>query len=138
MATRLFRKGSVYLRWIRRRIAVKWLGGRGAVAVDRKYGGLYRALAVANGKNPNRGLMFRMMEHFGFSPRLLAAWQWGEVKGADRTCSKCGQVKRCQRWMSWGRKSDAPRIFCPNSSRFDELEPVAARRSLHNEQGYGA
>jgi len=124
LAKRLFLKGSVYLRRIRRRLGLEASRGRGEFSVDRKYGGLHRALAVANGKNPNRVLMFRMMEQFGLKPRLLAAWQWEDVKHADRVCSKCAHVNRCKRWMSWGRKTDAPRIFCPNAAHFDELEPV--------------
>lgn len=74
--------------------------------------------AAGSGK---RSLMARMMTHFGIDPKRAALRHWGALREAEATCARCGNARRCRRWFEWGLRNDAPRVFCPNAERFDEI-----------------
>ncbi|MFQ5973819.1 MAG: hypothetical protein ACE5Q3_15950, partial [Alphaproteobacteria bacterium] len=48
--------------------------------------------------------------------------RWDDLKLADNLCAYCQSVGRCRRWLHWGRRNDAPRMFCPNSEFFSSIE----------------
>lgn len=114
------RAGGLFAR-IRRRLGAIAAAPGGEAPIDPEYGSIQRSLTLVNGKNPNRGLMLRMMGHFGLEPRQAVAELREDIEQADRNCVHCGQLKRCRNWFVWGHRNDAPRIFCPNAARFDEL-----------------
>lgn len=73
------------------------------------------------GRAGNRGLMARMMAHFGLRMNQVPVAYWGALKDAERVCAYCKSDGRCRRWLNWGAKNDAPRLFCPNAELFDEM-----------------
>lgn len=68
-----------------------------------------------------RRLMTRMMSHFRVDPKRAALGYQAALRDAERVCANCANVKRCRRWFDWGRRNDAPRVFCPNAELFDEV-----------------
>ena len=77
--------------------------------------------AILKGRARNRSLMAAMMEHFGVKPKEAGLRYWGALKDAERVCAHCSNVRRCRRWLEWGARNDAPRVFCPNAALFDEI-----------------
>ena len=67
-----------------------------------------------------RGRMTAMMRHFRFNPDAAAPRYHGALRDAERVCMNCTTVSRCKRWLEWGRRNDAPRVFCPNAALFDD------------------
>jgi len=61
------------------------------------------------------------MVHFGIDPKRAVLGHWGAMREAERTCACCGNARRCRRWFEWGLRNDAPRVFCPNAERFDDI-----------------
>jgi hypothetical protein len=74
----------------------------------------------------HRRRMARMLAHFGLDTERLVRCHWAALREADRTCARCANVRKCHHWFDWGRRNNAPRIFCPNAALFDEL---ACRRT---------
>ena len=66
-------------------------------------------------------LMEPMMAHFHVDSQKLAPRYWGALRDAERVCQHCSNSSRCIRWLEWGRRNDAPRVFCPNATLFDEM-----------------
>ena len=67
-----------------------------------------------------RGRMTAMMRHFRLDPDAAAPRYRGALRDAERVCMNCTTVRRCKGWLEWGRRNDAPRVFCPNAALFDE------------------
>lgn len=65
--------------------------------------------------------MTAMMRHFNLNSDGAAPRYHGALRDAERVCMNCATVKRCKRWLEWGRRNDAPRVFCPNAALFDEV-----------------
>ncbi len=76
-------------------------------------------------RSGSRRLLGRMMAHFGIAPEKAAERQWAALKEAARVCARCARVKRCRSWLDWGLRNDAPRLFCPNAERLDEIARAA-------------
>ena len=68
-----------------------------------------------------RGDMSRMMRHFGIEPAEVPPQFLDRLSGAERTCTQCASIGRCQRWSYRQSTKDAPRLFCPNAELFDEI-----------------
>ena len=68
-----------------------------------------------------RGRMTAMMRHFRLDPDAATPRYHGALRDAERVCMNCATVKRCKNWLEWGRRNDAPRVFCPNAALFDEV-----------------
>lgn len=68
----------------------------------------------------------RMMRHFGIRPEQVPGRYLRAVRDAERTCARCDEAKRCHRWLDGKTTAtDAPRLFCPNASLFDEITAAA-------------
>ncbi len=65
--------------------------------------------------------MANMMGALKIDAEQAIAHHWQALKRADETCSQCGQVDRCRRWLAWGRRNKAYQVFCPNAALFDEI-----------------
>lgn len=76
---------------------------------------------VFKGNARHRQFMGLMMTHFGVDRDLATHGFWKALKSAEQTCIRCTHTKRCRSWFGWGAKNDAPRIFCPCASLFDEI-----------------
>ncbi len=85
--------------------------------------GMTRAdlFTVFRGNARHRQLMARMIAHFRVDLDHATRRCWDELKRADGVCAGCVRSKRCRDWFVWDLKNDAPRIFCPNAVRFDEM-----------------
>ncbi len=73
------------------------------------------------GNRPNRRLMGRMLQHFDIDRELACEHQWRKLVHAETACARCANVEKCQRWLAWGRKNDAPKVFCRNAGLFTQL-----------------
>ena len=80
---------------------------------------------MLDGGADNHTLMSAMMAHFGAPTGDEVFRYWGALRDAERVCTHCSSVKRCRRWLDWGAKNDAPRVFCPNAELFDEMAEAA-------------
>ena len=69
----------------------------------------------------HRRRLTRMLAHFGLDGEQLVRCHWAALREADRACASCANVRKCRHWFDWGRRNNAPRIFCPNAALFDEL-----------------
>ena len=69
----------------------------------------------------HRRRLARMLAHFGLDGEHLVRNRWAAIRQADRTCARCANVRKCRHWFDWGRRNNAPRIFCPNAPLFDRL-----------------
>ncbi len=69
----------------------------------------------------HRRRLARMLAHFDLDAERLVRCHWAALREADRACARCVNVRKCRHWFDWGRRNNAPRIFCPNAARFDEL-----------------
>lgn len=85
--------------------------------------------AIFKGRARNRSLMAAMMEHFGVRPKEAGLRYWGALRDAERVCAHCSSVRRCRRWLEWGARNDAPRVFCPNAPLFDEIAESGRRQA---------
>ena len=83
---------------------------------------------IFRGNARNRQLMAHMIEHFGVDLEHAVRHHWDRLKRADGVCIDCPSIRRCRRWIAWGRRNDAARIFCPNAALFDELARATAGR----------
>lgn len=57
----------------------------------------------------------------GLDPVTLTRDFWPELKEMDHRCAHCGNTRRCERWLKWGRVNNAPRMFCPNATAFEAI-----------------
>jgi glycosyltransferase involved in cell wall biosynthesis len=73
------------------------------------------------GNAAHRLLMAQMMEHFGIDRHRATACYWSILKQADSVCSRCKEVKRCQRWLAARWSDDGPQDFCPNAGLFERI-----------------
>ena len=69
----------------------------------------------------HRRRLARMLAHFNLDGEQMVRCHWIAVRDADRTCARCATVRKCRHWFDWGRRNNAPRIFCPNAPLFDKL-----------------
>jgi hypothetical protein len=69
----------------------------------------------------HRRRMAQMLAHFGLDGEQVVRCHWAALREADRTCARCANVRKCRHWFDWGRRNNAPRIFCPNAPLFDGL-----------------
>jgi hypothetical protein len=69
----------------------------------------------------HRRRLARMLAHFGLDAERLVRGHWATLREADRACARCASVRKCRHWFDWGRRNNAPRIFCPNAPLFDAL-----------------
>lgn len=65
--------------------------------------------------------MRRMMERFGIEANRVPAVYLGALRDAERVCAQCTAARRCHRWFEGDSTADAPRLFCPNASLFQEI-----------------
>ena len=65
--------------------------------------------------------MGQMMAHFDIDRETACTHHWRKLVYADKVCARCSNVPKCQRWQAWGRKNDAPNVFCPNAGLFTQL-----------------
>jgi hypothetical protein len=79
---------------------------------------------VFKGNAAHRQLMARMLVHFNVEPTTAAVQYWQALRNAEAICTCCPNVGRCERWLRWGRKNNAPNIFCPNAALFRRLESL--------------
>lgn len=72
--------------------------------------------------NPrHRGRMGQIMAHFDIDRETACAHHWRKLVYADKICAGCPNVPKCHRWLAWGRKNEAPNVFCPNAGLFTQL-----------------
>lgn len=76
---------------------------------------------VFKGNARHRQSMAQMMSHFGVDRLRAVQIHWNALKHAEQICMRCAHTKRCRSWFDWGKKNDAPRIFCPCAPLFDEI-----------------
>ncbi len=76
---------------------------------------------------PHRHRITAMLVIQGLPPRDFATHHWPELKAADHRCAYCVNIKRCESWLRWGRKNDAPRMFCPNAATFEQIKANTLR-----------
>ena len=69
----------------------------------------------------HRRLMGRMLERFGIDRETACEHHWRKLVHAERTCAGCPNSGRCQRWLAWGRRNNAPNVFCPNAGLFTQI-----------------
>lgn len=85
--------------------------------------GLRRAdlFAGRNGNPRHRRRMGRMLEHFDIDRETACEHHWRKLIYADKVCTRCRNVAKCERWLAWGRHNAAPNVFCPNAGLFTQL-----------------
>jgi hypothetical protein len=73
------------------------------------------------GNRPNRHLMGQMLGRFDIDRETACEHHWRKLVHAEKACALCPNVNRCQRWLAWGRKNNAPNVFCPNAGLFARM-----------------
>lgn len=93
-----------------------------------------------NGNRPNRQLMGRMLRHFDIDRELACEHHWRKLVHAEKACARCANAEKCQRWLAWGRKNDAPNVFCRNAGLFTQmrLDLAVLARTTTRIYAYGA
>jgi len=91
------------------------------------------------GNRPNRPLMGQMLRHFDIDREIACEHHWRKLVHAEKACARCANVEKCQRWLAWGRKSDAPNVFCRNAGLFTQmrLDLALLARAKPRTYGYG-
>lgn len=75
-------------------------------------------------------LQQRIMTRLGLD-RKHAVGAWPAVmRAVGSACVKCGERKRCERWLESGAANDSYRAFCPNAYRFAAVKVWQARRHV--------
>lgn len=67
----------------------------------------------------SKTLLVRMMAHVGVDLGWLKAHPRA-LRELERTCSLCGERRRCRNWMKTRQPAGAYHAFCPNAPGFDE------------------
>jgi len=80
----------------------------------------------------HRVRMAHMLDVLGIDIRDAVEWNWDDLKEADRKCLACRDAGRCRRWLECGRINDAPQVFCPNASLFQDIGADQALRKLRH------
>ncbi len=78
----------------------------------------------------HRTRMAHMLAAFEIDVAQATAERWGTFKTADGLCARCTQTGRCQRWLEWGQRNEAPWVFCPNAATFAAIAAEQARAML--------
>ena len=73
------------------------------------------------GNAAHRQLMAQMIAYFGIDRHWVTECYWNILKAADSICSRCKDVKRCQRWLTAHWTDDGPGDFCPNAGLFEQI-----------------
>jgi hypothetical protein len=73
------------------------------------------------GNRRNRRLMGQMLSHFDIDRETACEHHWRKLVHAEKACARCANVDKCQRWLAWGRKNDAPDVFCRNAGLFTQM-----------------
>ena len=79
---------------------------------------------VFKGNATHRRLMARMLTHFNIAPAVASVRCWTTLRDAEDICARCPSTGRCRRWLRWGRRNNAPSVFCPNAGLFRDLESL--------------
>jgi hypothetical protein len=80
-----------------------------------------------------RSDMSWMMRHFGVDPARIAPSFGAALLGGERICANCPVVGRCQRWLYGQLTDDAPRLFCPNAQRYEDIAINQKRDELNSD-----
>jgi hypothetical protein len=89
------------------------------------------------GNADHRRLMARMLAYFNVEPAKACASCWQDLRDAEALCARCPNSGRCARWLAWGRRNNAPEVFCPNAALFRELEALQHVQPLEAPQVRG-
>jgi len=91
------------------------------------------------GNRQTRGLMGQMLTHFDIDREMACEHHWRKLVHAEKACARCANVDKCQRWLAWGRKNDAPNVFCRNAGLFTQmrLDLAFLARTMPRTYGYG-
>jgi len=83
--------------------------------------GLQRADLFSRGTTvaAHRRRLAEMLTVYHFSPRLVVARYWPQLKQADHVCAYCSDKARCRHWLRGRAADDAPKRFCPNVAAFE-------------------
>lgn len=73
------------------------------------------------GNRQNRGLMGQMLTHFDIDREMACEHHWRKLVHAEKACARCANVDKCRRWLAWGRKNNAPNVFCRNAGLFTQV-----------------
>jgi len=73
------------------------------------------------GNRPNRQFMGQMLAHFDIDRETACEHHWRKLIHAEKACALCANAEKCQRWLAWGRKNDAPNVFCRNAGLFTQM-----------------
>jgi|GEM_PF-1854155 len=74
-----------------------------------------------SGNAPHRKRMAAMMLCLGVDREHAADAAWDEMRAAERRCTACPDVGRCERLLQWRFNPDMARRFCPNAALFEHL-----------------
>ena len=94
-------------------------------AADMTRADLYR---VSKDMPQHRLQMIRLMAHFGVDIERAVYADWDRIRRIDRACAICANQSRCRRWLAWGRRNDAPRLFCPGAPSFEMIAHIGPMR----------
>lgn len=73
------------------------------------------------GNRRHRQLMGQMLSRFDIDRELACEHHWRKLVHAERACSQCANAQKCRRWLAWGRRNDAPNVFCRNAGLFTQM-----------------
>lgn len=77
-------------------------------------------------------LQRRMMTRLGLDlGQAVDAWP-AVMRAVGRACAKCGERKRCERWLESCDANESYRAFCPNGYRFAAVKVWQARRNARS------
>lgn len=69
----------------------------------------------------HRVRMAHMLNALGVDVGRAVTKHWQALKDADGRCARCAEVRRCRRWLQWGRVNGAYHVFCPNAALFTAI-----------------
>ena len=73
------------------------------------------------GNRRHRRLMGQMLSRFDIDRETACEHHWRKLVHAEKACARCANADKCQRWLAWGRKNDAPNVFCRNAGLFTQM-----------------
>lgn len=86
----------------------------------------------------HRTQMAGMLEAHGVDVARAVVENWEDLKLADHYCAHCRNARRCSRWLQWGRRNDAPKMFCVNANLFASIAASQAVAASQNDNAHYA
>jgi hypothetical protein len=62
-----------------------------------------------------------MLSRFDIDREMACEHHWRKLVQAEKACARCANLDKCRRWLAWGRKNDAPNVFCRNAGLFTQM-----------------